>query len=74
MAKIEARPPDSYLERAWRKLTGKKKTKKEEREAKVVRKKEKVRGNKANQQPDDYEAPELNAGLTDKGKDDGVIR
>ena len=34
IAKIEARQPDSYLERMWRKLSGKKKTKVEEKEAK----------------------------------------
>lgn len=33
IAKIEARQPDSYLERTWRKLSGKKSTKAEEKEA-----------------------------------------
>ncbi len=38
IAKIEARQPDSYLERMWRKLSGKKKTKAEEKEAKEAKK------------------------------------
>ena len=74
LARIEARPPDSYVERAWRKLMGKEKTKKEEREAKEAREREQRRRKESGQGIEDSEATEVYAGLTGKEKDDGVIR
>ena len=66
IAKIEARQPDSYLERTWRKLSGKPKTK--EREQKVMHTKAKA-GNGG-----DLGAAEVYQGLGDRKEDDGIIR
>lgn len=66
IAKIEARQPDSYLERTWRKLSGKKKTKAEEKEAKE---KKARAGNEG-----DLGMTEVYQGLSGEKENDGIIR
>lgn len=68
IAKIEARQPDSFLERAWRKLSGKKKTKAEEREAEEKKAKARA-GNEG-----DLGTMEVYQGLAGGKEDDGIIR
>ena len=68
IAKIEARQPDSYLERAWRKMSGKKKTKAEEKEQKAMHMRAKA-GNGGDLGP-----AEVYQGLGDRKEDDGIIR
>ena len=68
IAKIEARQPDSYLERTWRKLSGKKKTKAEEREQMAMHTRAKA-GNGGDLGP-----VEVYQGLGDRKEDDGIIR
>ena len=74
LAKIEARQPDSYIERAWRKLTGKKKTKKEEREAKEAKERAKAEARAISLEQQNDETSNVFVGLIDGKKDDGVIR
>ena len=74
IARIEARQPDSYLERMWRKLSGKKKTKAEEREVKEAKERKKVETKARLGYEGDSEPVEVYNGL-DRGKeDDGIIR
>lgn len=74
MAKMEARQPDSYLERMWRKLSGKKRTKVEENDAKEAKAKKatEAKGGAANER--DLETTEVYGGLGGGKQDDGVIR
>ena len=76
LAKIEARQPDSCIERAWRKLTGKKKTKKEEREAKEAKERARTEGRAASSSSEiqNHGTPEAFVGLEKGKKDDEVIR
>lgn len=71
IAKIEARPPDSYLERTWRKLSGKKRTKAEEKEAKEKKaiQAKAVAGNEGG-----FGTTEVYEELGGRKEDDGVIR
>lgn len=74
LAKIEARPPDSYVERAWRKFTGKKKTKKEEMEAREAKDRNKMRVMESSQGFEEQGAPEVYMGLNNAKEADAVIR
>lgn len=68
--------PDTVLERAWRKLTGKKKTKKEEREAREAKERAKLQARERRScMPNDM-APDMysGAGEPTKSRDDEVIR
>lgn len=71
IAKIEARQSDSFLERTWRKLSGKKKTKAEEREAKE--KKAKEAKSRAGNEGEEG-TMEVYQGLAGGKDDDGIIR
>ena len=71
IAKIEARQSDSLLERTWRKLSGKKKTKAEEREARE--KKAKETKSRAGDEGEEG-TMEVYQGLADGKDDDGIIR
>lgn len=71
IAKIEARQSDSYLERTWRKLSGKKKTKAEEREAKE---KKAVKANARTGSGGDTGTAEVYQSLNDGTENDGIIR
>ena len=74
IARIEARQPDSYLERMWRKLSGKKKTKAEEKGVKEAEERKKVDTTARLGYKGDSEPVEVCNGL-DRGKeDDGIIR
>lgn len=73
-AKIEARQPDSYLERTWRKLSGKKKTKAEEKEANGAKewKNREKKARAGNER--DLAATEVYQGLGSEKENDGIIR
>ena len=73
IAKIEARQPDSYLERAWRKLSGKKKTKALEK-AKMAKEQKAMHTRAKAGNGGDLGAAEVYQGLDDKKEDDGIIR
>ena len=75
IARIDARQPDSYLERMWRKLSGKQKTKAEEKAVKEARGRKKVDTAARLGYKGDSEPVEVHDGL-DRGKeeDDGIIR
>ena len=74
IARIEARQPDSYLERMWRKLSGKRKTKAEEKAVKEARERKKVDTTARLGYKSGSEPVEVYNGL-DRGKeDDGIIR
>lgn len=67
---MDSRLPDSHLERLWRKVRGKKPTRKEEREAREEKERRKLgAGMDLNQG-----AEEINVGFDRKRGDDGVIR
>ncbi|KAL9072981.1 MAG: hypothetical protein Q9161_003203 [Pseudevernia consocians] len=74
IAKIEARQSDSYLERAWRKLSGKKKTKAAEREAKEAKEKKTLDAEARVGNEGDLGEMEVYQGLGGGKEDDGVIR
>ena len=74
IAKIEARQPDSYLERAWRRLSGKKKTKAEEREAKDAKQKKAMEAKARLRNEDDLGTVEGYHRSAPGKKDDGIIR
>ena len=73
IAKIEARQPDSILERAWRKLSGKKMTKAEEREAKEAKRAKSSEDAAGAGNGGDLGTMEVYQSLGGK-EDDGVIR
>lgn len=72
IAKIEARQPDSFLERTWRKLSGKKKTKAEEKEAKETKQREAMEAKVRND--GDLRTMEAYQVLGPGKEDDGIIR
>ena len=74
IAKIEARQPDSFLERSWRMLSGKKKTKAEEKRAKKG--KEMKAAEKKARMGDErgLDTMETYRGLGGEILDDGIIR
>ena len=74
IAKIEARQPDSYLERAWRKLIGKKKTQAEERERKIAKEQKAMHTGAKAGNGGDLGAAEVYHGLGDRKEDDGIVR
>ena len=74
IARIEARQPDSYLERMWRKLSGKKKTKAEEKGVKEAEERKKVDTTARLGYKDDSEPMEVCNGLDHGKEDDGIIR
>ena len=74
IAKIEARQPDSYLERAWRKLSGKKKTKAEEKEAKEAQESKAMEAKARPGNESDLGTLEVYHGLARGKVDDGIIR
>ncbi len=74
IAKIEVRQSDSYLERAWRKLSGKKKTKAEEREAKEAKEKKAIGAKARAVDEGDLGEMEVYQGLGGGKEDDGIIR
>lgn len=69
IAKIEARQPDSYLERTWRKMSGKKKTKAEEKAAKDAKEQKAVKAGEG-----DLGTVEAYHGLRVEKENDGIIR
>ena len=74
IAKIEARQPDSYLERTWRKLSGKKKTKAEEKASQEDKERKTMEAKARAETVGDLGTVEGYQG-SDRGKhDDGVIR
>ena len=74
IAKIEARQPDSYLERTWRKLSGKKKTKAEEKASQEDKERKTMEAKARAKTVGDLGTVEVYQG-SDRGKhDDGVIR
>lgn len=74
IAKIEARQPDSYLERAWRKLSGKKKTKAEEKQAKEAKVSKAMDAKARPGNEGDLGIVEVYHGLGRGKDDDGIIR
>lgn len=74
IATIEARQPDSYLERAWRRLRGRKKTKAEEREARDAKQKKAMEDKARLRIKDDLGTLEVDQRSTPGKKDDGIIR
>ena len=74
IAKIEARQPDSYLERAWRRLSGKKKTKAEENEAKMAKEQKAMHTRAKAGNGGDLDATEVYPRLGGIKEDDGIIR
>jgi hypothetical protein len=74
LAMIEAREPDSYLERAWRKMTGKKKTRAEEREAQEAKARKKMELQVQGTKGADVGIAEIHGGAEAYEQDDGVIR
>lgn len=74
IAKIEARQPDSYLERAWRRLGGKKKTEAEKREAKDAKQKKAMEAKATLRNEDDLGTVEVDQRSAPGKKDDGIIR
>ena len=74
IAKIEARQSDSYLERAWRKLSGKKRTKVGEREAREVKEKKAIGAKARAVDEGDLGEMEVYQGLGGGKEDDGIIR
>ena len=74
IAKIETRQSDSYLERAWRKLSGKKKTKAAEREAKEAKEKKTLDTEARVGNEGDLGEMEVSQGLGGGKEHDGVIR
>jgi len=66
--------PDSHLERAWRKLRGKKKTKIEEREAREEKKRMKMASMTKGPEGEEQGTPEIYVGFRNGKGDDGVIR
>ena len=74
LAKIKAREPDNFVERVWRKLTGKKKTKREEREAREAKGRAKLQGKEMGQGTQHPKTPEVNSDLSSGKEDDGVSR
>ncbi|KAF6232700.1 hypothetical protein HO173_009139 [Letharia columbiana] len=74
IAKMDARRPDSYLERAWRKLSGKKKTKAEEKEAKEAKEKKVVEAKARAGNEGDLGTVDVYQGLAGGREDDGIIR
>ena len=69
IAKIEARQPDSYLERTWRKLSGKGKTQAGDREAKMAKEQKAMHMRAKAGNGGDLGAAEVHQGLGD-----GIIR
>ena len=74
IAKIETRQPDSYLERTWRKLSGKKKTKAEENEAKMAKEQKAMHTSAKAGNGGDLGTSEGYQGLGGRKEDDGIIR
>lgn len=74
IAKIEARQPDSYLERACRKLSGKKMTKAEEKEAKEAKKKNSMEAKAKASNEGGLGTTAVYQGLDAGKEDDGIIR
>ncbi|KAM0795522.1 hypothetical protein BDR22DRAFT_870618 [Usnea florida] len=74
IAKIEARQPDSYLERAWRTLSGKKKTRAEEKVAKMAKEQKAMHMRAEAGNGGDLGAAEVYQGLGDGKEDDGIVR
>ena len=72
LAMIEEREPTSYAERAWRKLTGKKKTKAEEREANEAKERKRWEAKETN--VGSTEATEINDADVGENEDDGIVR
>ena len=69
---IERRQPDSFIERAWRKLSGKKKTKAEEKEAREAKERNKVEAQEG--KGAEVGTGEAYGGVIANKQDDGVIR
>ena len=74
LAKIEARQPDSFLERMWRKLSGKRKTKAEEKEAKEAKERKAMEAKTSVGNDGDLRTEEVYQGLGPGKEDDGIIR
>ena len=74
IAKINARQPDSYLERAWRRLSGKKKTKCKEKEAKDAKEKKAMEAKAWPRNEADLETVEVYHRLGPGKEDGGIIR
>ena len=74
-AKQEERLPDSFLERGWRRLTGKGKTKKEEREKRQAKEaaKNAALGGAAVDRESEAKSVSYN-GVNDEREQDGIIR
>ena len=74
IAKIEARQPDSYLERTWRKLSGKKKTRAEEKDAKMAKEQKAMHMRAKAGNGGDLGAAEVYQVWGDRKEDDGIVR
>ena len=74
IARVEARQPDSYLERMCRKLSGKKKTKAEEKEVKEAKERKEVETKTKLGYKGDSEPEKVYSGLDRSKEDDGIIR
>lgn len=74
IAKIEARQPDSFLERTWRKVSGKKKTKAQEREAQEAKREKAMEAKARAGNEGDLGTMEVYQTLGRGKEDDGVIR